>query len=223
MENATLRARTRESTGSRAARRVRREGIIPAVLYGSEDEPQPIQIDEREFKALLSQGLTENTLIALQIDDEKKTDRLTLIREVQRDPIRGDFRHIDFVHIDLAQEVTVDVPVHLIGDSVGVKMGGIAEQRLHAIEIRCLPTEIPKFFELDISDLEIGDSLHVSDMRLGSYDVQTDEVRTVLSIAAPRVKEEEEEVVVLEEEAAEPALVGEEEPSEEPGEAGEEE
>jgi large subunit ribosomal protein L25 len=221
MENATLRARTREATGSRAARRIRREGIIPAVLYGEKNEPQPIQIDEREFRALLSQGLTENTLIALQIDDEKKTDRLTLIREVQRDPIRGSFRHIDFVHIDLAHEVTVDVPVHLIGDSVGVKMGGISEQRLHAVEIRCLPTDIPEFFEVDISDLEIGDSLHVSDMRLGNYDVHTDEARTVVSIAAPRVKEEEEEVVVLEEEVIEPALVGEEEPSEEPGEADE--
>lgn len=214
MEKTNLRVRTREETGSRAARRSRRSGEIPAVLYGPNDQPQAIQIDAREFQTLLSQGLHENTLITLLLDDEKKSDRLVLIRDVQRDPLRGDFRHVDFVHIRLGQEITVEVPLHLVGDSEGVKMGGIVEQRLHHIEIKCLPSEIPVHFELDIADLQIGDSLHVSDMNLRGQNVLTDAEQTVVSIAAPRVMEEP-VVAEVEEVGAEPELVGEEEPVEE--------
>ena len=219
MESASLRARSRTETGSRAARRIRRSAAIPAVLYGAGDEPQPIQIDARELSALLNQGLSENTLVTLLIDDEKKADRVTLIREVQRDPIRGELRHIDFVQVDLKQEITVEVPIRLIGDSVGAKMGGIVEQRLHHVEIRCLPTEIPEHFELDITHLAIGESCHVSDLATAGFDVHTDAARTVVSVAPPRVKEEvvEEEVVM----AAEPEVIGAEEPAEEPGEGGE--
>lgn len=209
MERTILRALRRDDTGSRAARRVRRSKSIPAVLYGAHDEPLPIQVDLQEFETLVRQGLSENTLINLLLDDEKTSDRLTLIREVQRDPVRNYLRHLDFVHIVLTEKIKVEVPVRLIGDSEGVKRGGTLEHRLHHIEIECLPTEIPSEFEVDISELEIGDSLHLSDVYLGRFVTTMSPERTIVTVAAPRVIEEvvEEVVEVIEE----PALVGEEE------------
>jgi large subunit ribosomal protein L25 len=219
MEKTTLRVRRREETGTRVVRRLRRSGRIPGIIYGADEEPQPIAIDAREFQALVSQGLSENTLITILLDDEDKSDRVTLIRDVQHDPIRGGLTHIDLVHIDLAREIDVEVPLKLIGTSAGVKMGGVLEHRLYDIEIRCLPTAIPDHFELDVSDLQIGDSAHVSDLDLTGFEVLTEPDRTIVSIAAPRVLEEE--VVVEEVGPAEPELVGrekEEEAEEEEGE-----
>jgi large subunit ribosomal protein L25 len=208
MEKATLRALRREGIGSSAARRTRRDGAIPGVLYGAHEQPTPIQIDAREFSGLIKQGLTDNTLINLLLDDEKKSDRLTLIREVQRDPVRNDLRHVDFVHVDVKVSIEVEVPVHLIGTADGVRnQGGILEQRLHEIEIKCLPTEIPSAFELDVSALTIGDSLHVSDVNLTGYDVLTELDRTVAVVVPPRVLEEEVTAEAAEM-PTEPELVG---------------
>lgn len=220
MEKMILRARRREATGSRAARRIRRDRFIPAVLYGAHEEPQPIQVDAIEFQALLKQGLSENTLITLFLDDEKKSDRMTLIREVQRDPVRNDLRHLDFVHIDLTEQIRVEVPLHLAGQAEGVKRGGILEQRLHQVEIECLPTEIPEEFTLDVTELEIGDSYHLSEVALGNFKVLTSTDRVVVQVAAPRVIEEVVEVVEVPE--VEPELVGEEEVEAEAPEAVEE-
>jgi large subunit ribosomal protein L25 len=214
MEKTELRARRREETGSRVARRIRREQFIPGILYGAHEDPQPIQFDAQEFQALVKKGLSENTLITLYLDDEKESDRMTLIREVQRDPVRNELRHLDLVHIDLTESIRVEVPLHLEGQAAGVQMGGILEQRIHAVEIECLPTEIPAAFTLDISELEIGDSYHLTDVDLGDFKVHTNIERTVVQVAAPRIIEEvEEEVLVLEGE--EPELVGAEEAEEE--------
>lgn len=217
MEKMILRARRREATGSRAARRARRVNNIPAVLYGAHEDPQPIQIDALEFQALVRQGLSENTLITLLLDDEKTSDRMTLIREVQRGPVRNELRHLDFVHIDLAETIKVEVPIRLTGTSEGVKNGGILEQRLHTVEIECIPTEIPEGFTLDITALDIGDSYHLGDMDLGDFKVHTSAERTVVQVAVPRVIEEEVEEEVVPE-VAEPELVGEEEVEAEAGE-----
>ncbi len=219
MEKTTLRVRRREETGTRVVRRLRRSGRIPGIIYGADEEPQPIAIDAREFQALVSLGLCENPLNTIVVDDVYKSDRVTLIRDVQHDPIRGGLTHIDLVHIDLAREIDVEVPLKLIGTSAGVKMGGVLEHRLYDIEIRCLPTAIPDHFKLDVSDLQIGDSAHVRDLDLTGFEVLSEPDRTIVSIAAPRVLEEE--VVVEEAVPAEPELVGrekEEEAEEEEGE-----
>jgi large subunit ribosomal protein L25 len=205
MEKTTLRARRRDGAGTRAARRLRRSGQIPAVIYGASEHPQPIQIDSREFLGLISQGLSENTLITVLLDDEESSDRVAIIREVQRDPIRGELAHIDLVHIDLTREIDVEVPLKLIGTAVGVKQGGVLEHRLYEVEIRCLPTQIPDHFELDVSALGIGDSAHVGDLDLSGYEVLTEPERTIVSIAAPRVLEE---VAPAEVVPTEPELVG---------------
>ena len=207
MERSILHALSREETGSRAARRIRRAKSIPAVLYGKSNEPQTIAIDSVEFETLLRQGLTENTLINLLIDDEEKSSRLTMIREIQRDPMRDTFRHLDLVHIDLKETIKVDVPVRLIGQSVGVKAGGILEQKIYAIEIECLPTEIPSEFEVDVTEMNINDSIHLNEIDLGDFETSMKLQRTVVSIAPPRVEEVVEEVIEL---VGEPELIGEE-------------
>ena len=222
MEKTILRARRREQTGSRVARRIRRANNIPGVLYGAHEDPQPIQIDAQEFQTLVKQGLSENTLITLYLDDEKDSDRITLIREYQRDPIRNELRHLDLVHIDLTVSIRVDVPLHITGQAEGVKMGGILEQRLYAIEIECLPTEIPSEFTIDVSDLEIGDSYHLSDVDLGDFNVQMELERTVVQVAIPRVIEEVVEEVLVPE-GEEPELIGEEEAETDEEKAGEDE
>lgn len=207
MERSILHALSREETGSRAARRIRRAKSIPAVLYGKSNEPQPIAIDSVEFETLLRQGLTENTLINLLIDDEEKSSRLTMIREIQRDPMRDSFRHLDLVHIDLKETIKVDVPVRLIGQSEGVKAGGILEQKIYAIEIECLPTEIPSDFEVDVTEMNINDSIHLDEIDLGNFKTSMKLQRTVVSVAPPRVEEVVEEVIEL---VGEPELIGEE-------------
>ena len=207
MERSILHARSREETGSRAARRTRRSNQIPAVLYGHSNDPQSILIDATEFDLLIRQGLTENTLINLLIDDEKDSERLTLIREIQRDPMRDTLRHLDLVHINLLEKIKGEVPVRLIGQPEGVKAGGILELKIYAIEIECLPTEIPSGFEVDVTEMNIGDSLHLSDIDLTGFETSMKLQRTVVSIAAPRVEIVEEEVIEL---VGEPALIGEE-------------
>ncbi len=209
MEKTILRARRREQTGSRVARRIRRANNIPGVLYGAHEDPQPIQIDAQEFQTLVKQGLSENTLITLYLDEEKNSERITLIRDYQRDPVRNELRHLDLVHIDLTVSINVDVPLNLTGQAEGVKMGGVLEQRIYAVEIECLPTEIPSEFTIDVSELDIGDSYHLSDVDLGDFKVHTSIERTVVQVAIPRVIEEVVEEVLVPE-GEEPELVGEE-------------
>jgi large subunit ribosomal protein L25 len=207
MERSILNARSRAETGSRAARRTRRSNNIPAVLYGHGNDPQAILIDAVEFDLLVRQGLTGNTLINLLLDDEKSSERLTLIREVQRDPMRDTLRHLDLVHIDLKEKIKVEVPVRLTGQAEGVKEGGILELKIYSIEIECLPTEIPSGFEVDVTEMNIGDSLHLNDIDLLGFETSMKMQRTIVSVAAPRVEVVEEEVVEL---VGEPALIGEE-------------
>jgi len=207
MERSILHARSREETGSRAARRTRRSNNIPAVLYGHHNDPQPIVIDSIEFTSLVRQGLTENTLINLLLDDEENSDRLTMIREIQRDPMRDTLRHLDFVHVDLKEKIKVEVPVRLVGQAEGVKAGGILELKIYAIEIECIPTEIPSGFEVDVSEMNIGDSLHLNEIDLKGFETSMKLERTVVSVAAPRVEVIEEEVIEI---VGEPEVIGEE-------------
>ncbi|MFC1545617.1 50S ribosomal protein L25 [Gemmatimonadota bacterium] len=216
MERSILHARSREDTGSRAARRLRRSNSIPAILYGHKTEPMPIVIDATEFDLLVRKGLTENTLISLIIDDAEKTDQLTLIRDVQRDPLRDTLRHLDLVHVDLKEKLKVEVPVRLIGQAEGVKAGGILEQKIYAVEIECLPTEIPSEFEVDVTEMNIGDSLHLNEIDIGRFETSMKLQRTVVSIGAPRVEVVEEEVIEI---LGEPELIG-AEGDEDAGEAG---
>jgi large subunit ribosomal protein L25 len=219
-EQAVLQVESRSETGKGAARRIRAAGKIPGNVYGHGAEPVAVQADELQFKALISKISTENTLIDLTVDDGKP--KSVLIREIQRHPYRSVILHVDFFEITAGEKIRVAVPVRLEGTPIGVRNGGILQVIRYELEVECLPRDIPSSFEVDISDMSIGDSLHISEVDTGDVTMLEDESLTVCTIVAPKVAvveevEGEEEAMQLEEEV-EPEVItarGEEEDSEE--------
>ncbi len=183
MAEVKLNVERRADTGKGAARRARVAGKVPGIVYGQGMDPVPVVVDRREFVAALSSDTGFNTLLQFKLDGKAVT---TLAREVQRDPIRGTLLHADFVKVDLKQEVEVEVPVHLVGDAPGVGEGGVLEQPLHTLAVRCLPAKVPEAIEADVSNLGIGESLHVSDLPSGAdYEIVTSGEEAVATIVAP--------------------------------------
>jgi len=186
-----LKAESRHGRGKGPARRLRHAGAIPGNVYGREVEPIAVALDAREFAALVSAISVENTILDLSVDDQ--APRRVLIREIQRHPVRSEYLHVDFFEIRAGEKLKVNVPLNLVGTPIGVRNGGVLQQIRHELEVECLPSEIPESFEVDISGLTIGDSLHIGDMDLGGVDVLEDPERTICLVAAPRVVEAEEE------------------------------
>ena len=162
----SLKASKREAAGKGAARKLRRDGRVPAVLYGKDMDAVAISLDAMEVEHLFQAISVENTIVELQIEGEKEAHQ-TLVREIQSHPHRYELVHVDFLRIQKDVAVDVDVPVELIGTPAGVKQhGGILEQIVHELPVRCLPSLIPEVIEVDVSGLNIDDSLHLSDLSL---------------------------------------------------------
>jgi large subunit ribosomal protein L25 len=217
-ENARLKATPRTETGKGAMRRLRREGRIPAVVYGRGEETRSLSLDAHEFEMLVKNHALDTTLVELSVEGvgRKGGTVRTLIAEIQSHPYRPQVLHVDFQQIHAGERVSIQVPVRLNGTPAGVRAGGVLQHVLHDVEVECSVEAIPEAFELDVSALEIGDGRHVSDLVVPEgVEVLIDETRTVCTVAPPTVIEAPEEV---EEEAAEPEVVGEE--AEEAGEAG---
>jgi len=173
----------REDRGKGAARRSRAAGKVPAVVYGRGMDPVPIEVDRREFLTALHTDAGMNVLLELEVGGKKM---LTLARELQRDPVRGTLLHADFVQVDVTQTVDVEVPVHVTGEAPGVKEGGVLEQPLFTVHVRCLPTEVPEGIEVDVSGLNIGDNLRVGDiLTTDKFEITNDPEEPVVTIAAP--------------------------------------
>ena len=205
---ASIAADRRQGVGKGAARAERRSGRVPGVLYGHGEESVSVSVDALELNRLIQSISVENTIVELSVDDD--APRRVLIREIQRHPVRPDFLHVDFYEIRAGERLKVNVPVNLVGTPIGVRNGGTLQQVRHELEIECLPSEIPPSFEVDISELEIGDSLHISDVNAGGLDILEDAGRTICTVAAPRVVETvEEEDLELEadDEDAEPEVI----------------
>jgi large subunit ribosomal protein L25 len=183
-----LKAIAREDTGKGAARRSRASGKVPGILYGRGLDPVPLDVDRREFVTALHTDAGMNVLLDIEVNG---TNTLALTRELQRDPVRGTLLHADFVKVDRTQAIEIDVPVNIVGESPGQKEGGVLEQPLHRLQVRCLPTDVPESVEADISRLGIGDSLRVSDLATGrDFQILNDPDAVVVSIAAPISEEE---------------------------------
>ena len=191
MEEVTLTAETGRPTGSRAANRLRRDGKIPAVLYGHGMDPVAVAVDGRDLRSALSTEAGVNALVTLRLDGES---HLAMARQLQRDPVRGAVRHVDEV-------IGAEVPIHLIGEAEEVQRAdGLVEQQLFALAIRALPGDIPPGVEVDISGMTIGDTIRVADIRLPAgvaTEVEGDE--PVVVAAASRLAAE---IAAVEEEAA---------------------
>ncbi len=208
-DRATLRVEERSEFGSRTSRRLRRAGLVPGVVYGGGSEAQAFQVPERDARAVLTRG---GALLDLQFDGGQATP--VVVKEQQRDPVRGSLLHLDLLEVKLDEEIQAEVPIELLGveEAPGVKEGGVLEHVTHQITIEALPTAIPESIPADVSGMAIGDTLQLSavvapegvEFALGEG-VDADEV-TIATLSPPRVEEEPEPEV---EEEAE--LVGEEE------------
>ena len=161
-----LKAEPRPSVGRSAVRKLRVRGLIPAVIYGGKDKPQPLQISARDINAMMSQASGENVLVELEIGGAGES-RTALVQEVQHSPVGGEIRHVDFHAISMDQMIQAEVPLEPVGTAVGVKtFGGLLEQSLRVLAIECLPGDLPDRITVDISHLNIGDAIHVRDIQL---------------------------------------------------------
>ena len=194
-ETNVLPAEQRTERGSRPAGRLRRAGKVPAVVYGLESETMAVTVPARELAHMLAGGA--NTLITLKFEDG---EALALARQVQRDPTRGDYIHVDFVRVSTDVAVAAEVPLHLVGESAGVLDGGIMEQLVFSLSIEAKPQDIPTEIEHDVSALGIGDQLRVGELVLPAGVATTLEPDALVAqVAMPRVEEVPEEVVELDE------------------------
>ena len=209
MPDIVLAAVARSERGSRPAGRLRREGQVPAVVYGLGNDTLEVSVPARELAHILAGEAGANTLIDLKLDGETM---LTLARQIQRHPTRGDLVHVDFIRIRRDVAVSADVPLHLLGEPAGVRDGGLLEQLVFTVTVEAMPGNIPVAFELDVSALDIGDQRHASDLAIPSGVVSHLDPETVVAqVAAPRVVVEEEvegEEVEGEEGEAAPAAEG---------------
>ncbi len=185
---ATLTAHPREERGKRAARALRREGRIPAVVYGHGLESRALWIDSVELEKLLSSIAVESTLIELTIDGGETTR--ALIREVQRHPVKPVVLHLDFYQVRAGEKLHLPVPVRLHGTPAGVRDdGGVLQQVLHDLEVECLPGDIPEGIDVEVSELRIGDSVHVRDVEVPNARILNDPDLTICSVTPPTVAE----------------------------------
>jgi large subunit ribosomal protein L25 len=202
MEEVALAAEAGRPTGSAAARRLRATGKVPAVLYGHGIEPQPLAVDGRQLRLALNQEAGLNALLHLNVDGRS---HLAMARQLQRDPVRGTVDHVDFVIVRRDEVVSAEVPVHLVGEATAVhRADGLVEQQLFGLTVHATPADIPAAIEVDISELAIGETIRVGDLRLpagATTDVDPEE--PVVAGQASRVAAE---IEAVEAEAAEAAV-----------------
>jgi large subunit ribosomal protein L25 len=188
MASASLTAEPRTPGNKKAAKALRRDGRVPAVIYGHGRDPQPLSIPGVELGRLLEQIAPESTIVDVAIGSQTTK---ALIREIQRHPIKQCILHVDFQEIHAGEKLRLEVPVHLVGTADGVRnQGGILDQVLRSVEIEVLPADIPERVELDVSALVIGKSLHVYDLNIPNATILNDKDLTIATVVAPRAEEE---------------------------------
>lgn len=167
MAQSVLNAQIRKRIGTGGSKEVRKEGKIPAILYGKKTEPVALAVDPKELKEALKTESGINTLLELNYtDDGNDYKKVSMLREIQIDPITSDPIHLDFQILDLEHTIEVEIPIELTGRPVGVREGGVLMERIRDLAISCLPSDIPSSISVDVSELQIGDSVHVGDLTL---------------------------------------------------------
>jgi large subunit ribosomal protein L25 len=199
MQRPILKAEIREGVGKEKAKKLRAKGLIPAVFYGPRSQTVPLVIDSKELTRALQTEAGENVLIDLDILKGPHSDRkVVMIKDIQIDPLQRITLHTDFYEVAMDEMVTVEIPVHLIGKPEGTKMGGILEQVRRVIQIQCLPGDIPKSIDIDVSLLKIGDSIHVEDIQVERAKIIFDTNFTIATVVPPVVEEKVVEAVAPE-------------------------
>jgi large subunit ribosomal protein L25 len=184
-----LAAQRRTGLGRSAVRKLKAIGAVPAVIYGGNNTPEPLQISRRDISNVLSHASGENILVELEIAGD--TNRLAMVQEVQHAPVGGEVLHVDFHAVSMDEMIEADVPLEPIGTANGVKnFGGLLEQNLRSLSIECLPRDLPDVIQVDVSALNVGDAIHVRDIPLppGVRTTVPAEL-TAIAVMAPTVEE----------------------------------
>ncbi len=195
----------RTALGRSAVRKLKAAGSVPAVIYGAKDKPEALQVSRRDINAMLSHASGENILVELEMKGGK--NRLALVQEVQHSPVGGSVLHIDFHAVSMDEVIQADVPLETTGTPNGVKnFGGLLEQNIRALAIECLPKDLPDVISVDVTALNIGDSIHVREIQLpDGVKTRISPELTAFSVMAPTV--EEEPVAATAEAAAGPEVI----------------
>ena len=212
MEQININATVRKTTGNSPARGMRRDGHMPAVLYGPNTEPILLSVNIKELEQILKKGNIGSIIFNLVIQNGKKITKPAMIKELQSHPVSGNYLHVDFYEIDMKRKINVMIPVVAKGKAKGVELGGLLQVVRRELEVFCLPGDIPPAIEIDITDLDIGEAVHIEDLKLGdNIEFAAEPNVTVVTVLSPKMEAVEAE----EEEAAEEAEEGEEGEAEE--------
>lgn len=199
-------AKKRETSGSAMARRLRRAGNLPGVIYNSKGQSTMIELAKHGFEQMLHHHATENLIVDVTIDGQVLGK--ALLKEVQHDPVSGHVIHVDLVEISMTRKLRVNIPVAPVGNAPGVEAGGTLEQVLRSIEVEVLPGDLVEEFKVDVSKLNIGDSLLVRDLQLGDkFTILTNGSLAVVAVAQPRLEEEVAATATAAEGAKEPEVI----------------
>lgn len=198
MERQELMVKLRNATGKGVARKLRTEGLIPAVFYGHKSKPVPLSLVSTDLKKILNTESGYNTLISLKFEGTKEKERVVLLKDLQVSPLKRNYLHADLYEVLMDEIITARIPLHFVGKAIGVKEGGIEQHSRRELDIRCLPASLIDFIEVDVTNLAIGDSIHVKDVKLPEgIEVLDPAGDTIVSVIAPTV-----EKIVTPEEAA---------------------
>lgn len=189
METVEIQIEPRESDGKGRARRARREGKLPGVFYGPKSTAVPLELDRKEFLTRVAH-LEGSHLIRIKSGSPALADKVALVKELQYHPVTGEVIHADFYEVDLSEKIRVKVPLHFVGKAVGVVRGGILQPVVREIDVECLPMDIPEFFDVEVSALDIGDSLHVTELTMPEgVTAASESDLTLVTVVPPSIEE----------------------------------
>jgi large subunit ribosomal protein L25 len=205
LETLEIQATIRAAGSKNQARRLRRDGKIPAILYGPKTQPVPLQLDKKDFSARVA-GLEGSHLVRLKSETPDLAEKVALVKSMQFNPISGDVTHADLYEVDLAARIQVRVPLRFTGKAAGVIRGGILQPIVREVEVECLPLDIPSSFNLDVSALDIGDSIHIEEIQTPEgVSLVFDSNIAVVTVVTPTVEEAPTEAAAAEGEEVAPA------------------
>lgn len=206
METLEIQVDARDKKRKRDAKRLLRSGKIPAILYGPKTAAVALQLDKRDFSSRVA-GLEGSHLVRLKSESAALAEKVALVKDMQYHPINGEVIHADLYEVDLSAKITVNVPLHFVGKAAGVVRGGILQPIAREIEVECLPLDIPQFFDVDVSALDIGDSVHIEELAMPEGVTAIYESNMALvAVVPPSVEEAPVAAAAVPVEGAEPAI-----------------
>ncbi|MBK7630999.1 MAG: 50S ribosomal protein L25 [Ignavibacteriales bacterium] len=203
MEKVIIEAQKRNKIDKASRSALRKEGKVPAIFYSKHHEPLPVQFSERAIHPLVFTSKT--SLITLNVDGHEELD--CIIKDVQFDPVTEKIVHIDLLGLKKGEKIQIEVPVQLVGNAIGIKEGGILQHTLHKLQIDCLPKDIPEHLEIDVTELKLGQAIHVGDLKFENFDILNSPESIIASVTHPKVEKVAEPVAGEAEGTAEPEVI----------------